>query len=401
MHRIVQARRKLEELRASGPKPAPEIKIETEIKKPEFKIEESERLKLEAEEEIRKIIEKKPEIPEAEIIKPLPILPEEKPEILFKPKLEPIIRTMHQDIAELKPKTTEPLKPITPPIAVPLPQRFSPAKTPQVLPKNFFKIIFAGLIAVLFLALIGGSVGWYFKYQPALPRIKKLEAPESFIRSEKNTVIELATLNEKTIRQAVQNETVSLEKNTFKEIYFKKSFAEQFCRFGKCVNVSREKFIASKDFFQALEIRAPESFFESLEPEFNILIFNQNDQPRRGLIFQSRDLEKTRFALETWPDIINDLAFLFEGIPIGIEAKAQPFKDGLYQNISFRSIDLGGFNSSFDYFFFPAKNIVILSSSGDLTRELINRLLGQPEIIPSIIEIIPEQTIPSPKPIFP
>lgn len=380
LERLIQARKRLEELRS--------------VKKPEKKFELEEKIISEEiyppkfQENFGRV-EKEPEIPKIpEFAIPEKISPP------VKPALEPIIRTMPKHLAEIAPKPeikpVSPLPPAAPPtggpkpIAKPAPlppaggPKISPAKPskPFVLPKNFFKIVFGVFAGLLFLSAVSLGVFWYFKFQPVPPGLKPFEAPESLIKSEKVVFFDLTDLDKEEILERIRNEISSEAENTFAEIYFKKTFPSQFCRLGKCVSAKQEKIIGAKEFFNILDVAPPETFLDSFSDDFSLFAFYQDNQPRKGLILKSRDLEKTRFGLETWPAIINDLSFLFEGVPIGIETKARPFKDGLYQNIAFRSIDLGGFDAFLNYFLFPAKNAVILNTSSFSNRILIERLLG-------------------------
>jgi len=143
-------------------------------------------------------------------------------------------------------------------------------------------------------------------------------------------------------------------------------------------NPETNQILGLKAFFQELGLTAPAGFYDLARDDFTLFIYSQLEGNRLGLITKSTDKSGLTQLLTSWePNMENDLANLFSLMGKKEPALSPNFKNGNYEDLSFRfqtfsRQDLGIVYSIFlnDYF--------ILTSSWKGMETTLQKLREEP-----------------------
>ena len=118
----------------------------------------------------------------------------------------------------------------------------------------------------------------------------------------------------------------------------------------------------------------PRNFLETAKGLPQFFIYRQSSGPRFGIMFETADPEKTLQALRFWePAMQSDLEAFFLGNPP--PASFNGFQDLIYKNLDFRYLKISPDNDAgLGYLYFPARRLIIISTSEESLRLVINRL---------------------------
>lgn len=119
----------------------------------------------------------------------------------------------------------------------------------------------------------------------------------------------------------------------------------------------------------------PRNFMETARGVPQFFIYRQSSGPHFGIMFETADPAKTLQTLRFWePAMQNDLEAFFLGRPP--PASFSGFQDLIYKNLDFRYLRLKPDNDvGLGYLYFPARRLIIISTSEESLYLVINRLL--------------------------
>lgn len=132
--------------------------------------------------------------------------------------------------------------------------------------------------------------------------------------------------------------------------------------------------IEAPKFFQVLSGKTPHSLAPALGGPPQFFIYRQNSGPRFGIILETTNPQAALAAFKLWePAMQSDFSPIFLGHPPPSSFDA--YRDITYKNIDFRYLKMDPINDyGFGYLYFPARNLIIISTSEEALRLTINRL---------------------------
>lgn len=132
--------------------------------------------------------------------------------------------------------------------------------------------------------------------------------------------------------------------------------------------------IGVSEFFDLAGANPPPRLYEALSGLPQFFIYREHSGPRLGIMFAASNAAQAIEALYTWePSMPGDFAFLYFGQPP--RANLEAFQDLVYRNVDFRYLALDPEkDSGLGYLYFPAKNLIIISTSEEALKLTINRL---------------------------
>lgn len=271
---------------------------------------------------------------------------------------EPAIRTMKSDIAAFMKET----KPSLIQILSKQAQYQAPEEETVRRPIPWFQIGI-GFGAFIVLAASGWLIyQFFFTVPPQKPPTVEETAPASPILVEKTKAITMA-------RNALllfQNLTGTAEtgerEGTFKRLIVSVKETD-----------GALSLLKPKDFFRLLSINPPTQIFESLQDTFFITFFYAPEGPHMALIIPVKNVDRAFAGMIGWESAMQrDLEALFVGTPQ--PSVIAPFFDKTQRNIDYRYLAING-PYGLGYFIFPPKNLLVITTSEDAIKLIINRLL--------------------------
>lgn len=276
------------------------------------------------------------------------------------PRARPAIRTMKSDVEELF-KTTKPsLINIVSQEA-----RAASARLPETNKKSgAVGYIIGGFVAA---AVVGGGF-WYFYSQenttPARPAVQKLISPFPFFAIETSRSASVDSQNPGSLEQLFDDTAKEIERaGTIKRILVTVQDGPQ------------ERFLTLADFFRFYHMNPPSNFLGPITVPLMTFIYYGHDGSRFGLAVPTTDSNRTLASMIQWETsvYINLRALFFGAQP---DVGSASFEDRTYRNIDWRYLKL---SSSKDfgiaYVVYPAKNMLVITTSKDAMETVINRLL--------------------------
>lgn len=135
------------------------------------------------------------------------------------------------------------------------------------------------------------------------------------------------------------------------------------------------KAMNAREFFGLIGVTPPQEFVSNLSGPLELFADWSRAEASFGLITKTLNPQRTMQGLIRWEaDLARDLEILLRGR--APSPGPETFKDHTYRNIDFRFLAFeDGGDKGFGYLVFPAKRNVIIVTSLDAMRQVIQRLL--------------------------
>lgn len=133
-------------------------------------------------------------------------------------------------------------------------------------------------------------------------------------------------------------------------------------------------FLSLGDFFRMLEVASPPGIIENAAALPQFFIQRGRFGPRFGIIFEAHNAARAFEAMFSRESSLQrDLEPFFLGR--AVPTTLQPFGDITYKNVSFRYLTLDrGDDTGIGYLYFPARSRIIIATSEESMRIIIDRL---------------------------
>lgn len=267
---------------------------------------------------------------------------------------KPAIRTMKTDVEELFKSTKPSLLQI---IGGEIQQ------TPSY-PRKDRKInyLYLGLGALVLVLAISGIV--FFATRPVVEvETPKLITPSPYFATESSRTIAISTQDRNTFLRLMTDSYRELEREgTIKRILI------------KLKDGPSERFAAFQDFSSSYRMNPPARFSDFISPPLMTFFYYGRSSGHFGFAVKTLEPDRTLRMMLSWePSLINDLRpLLFDRKP---ETTIAPFEDRTYRNIDWRFQKLSQTDDvGVGYTVFPAKNLLIVTTSKESMETIINRL---------------------------
>ncbi len=135
-----------------------------------------------------------------------------------------------------------------------------------------------------------------------------------------------------------------------------------------------ERFASMTDFFGFWRIAPPKNLLAQIEPPLMVFIYYGKDGSRLGLAAKVRDLDRAFGEMLWWESsLLRDLQPLF--FNESPETILALFEDRTYRNIDWRYLKLSqNLDFGIGHAVFPARNMLILTTSKETMETVISRL---------------------------
>ncbi|MDP3710191.1 MAG: hypothetical protein Q8R29_00515 [bacterium] len=136
----------------------------------------------------------------------------------------------------------------------------------------------------------------------------------------------------------------------------------------------QERFATFTDFVDFYRLSPPKNLAQFLEGPLMIFIYYGQNGSRLGLATKTSDVDRTALSMFSWePAVALDFRQLFFGAQFG--EITEGFEDRTYRNIDWRFIKSARTeNLGVGYTIFPARNILVITTSKEAMEKAIDRL---------------------------
>lgn len=276
----------------------------------------------------------------------------------------PIIRTMKTDVEDLfrkaKPSLIEIIGKESNNLS--LPQK-EPPKKRTIWWDYIGRYVITAIILVSIASLAALTILVFIKETKPLP-VPKLEPPTPFFATEKSKTVEIKTSDRALFLRLMEDAVLELERpSTIKRIIIKLTGEEG------------EKFAGMIDFFNLYRIKPPSEFLTQTGPQIMTFIFyDDGNSGKFGFAIPTSAADRTLRDLLSWePSLSQDLKPLF--FKENTEETIAVFEDKTYRNIDWRYLKLSQDKDfGIAYTIFPAKKVVVFTTSEESMMTIINRL---------------------------
>lgn len=269
--------------------------------------------------------------------------------------IKPSVRTMKSDVEVLL-QTTKPS--FTELVGMEIKQN----KTNQTKEGGFKKNhLIAGLILLILLS--GAGIFLLASGKKTSTEIPKLVPPAPIFAVETSRTVNIKMQDRTQFLRLMRDAFAEPDREgTIKRILIKVQDGPQ------------ERFVTPADFFTLYRITPPKKFFDYLNQQLMVFIYNKRGGNRIGIAIPTRSADRTLHTLLSWePSLLRDLEPLFFGEK-GEEVIA-PFEDRTYRNVDWRYLKLSATRDlGIGYTIFPVGNILILTTGKEIMEMTINRL---------------------------
>lgn len=267
----------------------------------------------------------------------------------------PAIRTMKSDVEQIFKSTKPSLLQIISQESTQAPA----IKSRGVLRAN--RLFNVGIVTLV-VVLLGATA--YFIFQPRAPAAPlKLIPPAPLFATESSRTISADTKNSTAFLRLIEDASRETERQgTVKRIII------------KLQDGPTARFATLADLFQFWKIAPPPNFLGELGTSLMTFFYFGTDGARFGIAVPTKDADRTLASLLSWePQILADISpLLFDEKP---EVVVAPFEDRTYRNIDWRYLKLSSSRDlGIGYLVFPAKNILVLTTSKEAMETIINRM---------------------------
>lgn len=138
----------------------------------------------------------------------------------------------------------------------------------------------------------------------------------------------------------------------------------------------QERYITLTEFLDFYRITPPQNFLPYVEGSLMVFIYYGESGSRLGIAAKISDTDRATLALYSWePSMSLDLKPLFFEAGVGENLSGQNFEDRVYHNIDWRFLkSLSGADLGISYAVFPARNILLITTSKGSIEKAIDRL---------------------------
>lgn len=222
---------------------------------------------------------------------------------------------------------------------------------------NFFQILGGGAIL-----LLAGTFAFFFLNLPQEPIAKKLVPPVPFFATESSRTITIKGDANSFLQLMIDSYREPERLGTAKRIMI------------KIDDTKGERFADFTDFVNLYHMSPPRSLLDRLHSPIMTFFFAGGDGNRFGLAVKTKDPDRTFLDMLNWESsIFLDLQSLFFDQPP--ESSLSLFEDRTYRNIDWRYMKLSADKDfGIAYSVFPARNLLIITTSKELLETVINRL---------------------------
>ena len=320
------------------------------------------------EEERRKFLERVEAKVEGRIEMPAP---EAAPEAAL--EIAPELKPEPEPAPEAVPGLEEPPKPEVP--AVPAPKlklripRISgvfPQK-PSLFEKVWIRIVVL-LLVLTNLAIIATFWYWYLVVREKTPQIPPAPPPmQPLIEEILPSPALISTSITRTLEVAGSAELADLISQISKEDFGQNRFIRILIK-----NTATNQFLGLKEFFEALEVKTPEGFYNKINNDFTLFVYSSQGRNRLGFVAQIIEGDLSDL-LNSWePTMEKDLEKLFSALGKTKGASIPGFKTAGYKNESFRYLSFSP--DHFGIVWARISNYLIFTSSGESMMKIIDKL---------------------------
>ena len=256
-------------------------------------------------------------------------------------------------------------------------------------PTLLAKIIVRVIVVMFFLSVIS-FLCWFFAInkekipEERLSKKEKIEnkideeimPPEEKIPEEKTIEIIIPPPLITVTATETQDITSLEEIPNFLATVSEKKFPEKTFTRILFKNITENKVLELKDFFQAFEIKTPTDFFDKLTNDFTLFIYSSENLNRLGFIVKIKDKEEFSNLVKTWEKTMEkDTELLFKTLGKKGPSFVPYFKDAHYQKQTFRYISFPPANFGICWSIVDDK--FIFTSSGESMMAVINKIISQ------------------------
>lgn len=275
-------------------------------------------------------------------------------------KQRPAIRTMRSDVSEFL-KTSKPS-------LVSLLTRQAEANQPQSARHSeilTLKSITLGVGALLL--IVGGAIAFLeFRPAPPAPAAPEAPAPPPDIFYEETDEIIITPARQDFLDALKKAGRAARPAGSFTRLVIRAKTRDASSLLGL------------QEFLNLLGVNAPSDFVDGAGGLPQFFIHQGNSGPGLGVIVEAKNPARAVQGLLSWePSMERDLEILFLGS--SPPANLKPFQDLTYRNIDFRyHKPETGQDSGIGYLYFPAKRRIIIATSEESLRLVIQRLFAAP-----------------------
>ena len=233
--------------------------------------------------------------------------------------------------------------------------------------ENIRKILRLVSIAIVVIAVIGGGAYFYFKNKtveptPVITPKAEPQLSNALISLEQTKILSLTGQN--TILQLLREEAKTEQPlQTLKRIGILKTSSA-----GETTD-----FLTLSDILQGLEIPVSPYVFSELKNSYNLLMFNQKEGKRLGLIIEAENPENLKGQMKNWEStMLNDFKNFYLAQLPG-QAASKNFLDDNYKNVIIRYKNLPFSTLTLNYTVLG--NYLIIGTSKESIYSIIDRIL--------------------------
>lgn len=273
-------------------------------------------------------------------------------------KRESNIRTMRSDVSEFL-KTTKPSL-----VSLLTKQVEASQPTADGDRMRWFSarlVVIAGALALIAAA---GVIAWLqFSHRPAPIAEETLTPPDPYIFYDLVRDTTIAETKQDLRRVFQQMRDTPRPIGSFHRFIIRIKNAD-----GAAVSVD------AKEFFAILGVTPPLGLIENISGLPQFFVYQESSGPHFGIIYEVRNPARALQALFSWePSMQASLEDFFFGAPP--PASLKPYQDMTYRNIDFRYLKLDDSRDlGLGYFAFPAKRLIVITTSEEAIHLAITRL---------------------------
>ena len=218
------------------------------------------------------------------------------------------------------------------------------------------------------LIVVGIAGWWFFLRAPAtVPSKLQPKPPTTVVRTEKEVELAFSSANLRPFLDSLEREQAA-ERPAGSLVYLPVAVG----------NGETKRYIGAQDFFQALEIKPPQSLVDAIHPTFYLFARRGNERGSLAFVFRARNFERVFSSLLFWERMMpKDLHRL---IPSNIVLNTLPraFSDKIIKNHDSRVlVDPATSKTVLAYTLFD-KSFVILTPSEEALATILERMIAVP-----------------------